>query len=406
MSAVEETLVCTDQTPDVAGSAAAARTEMGLDVIPLRASLIVKRPEHETCVTEAQVSDTSPLLSPQKEAIFSKSAIRPLLSGFEQGQTFTNLTLEPLSCPSECARATEEPSEQEQKTLTTGLSKDSQEVGTPIAEPRVKSTDVALLKDDVTGQECQPRGSDGPTKNLETELDDEVGDVFVLQDVVPVDEPLSASPETIEITDERTSETSSPEEIFVGVDWAVSGESSAGEENVTREKLESDAEVLFRTDEVYLTELVEKENKLVDNAAIPVPRGPALAQTFAKLIFNPLGERSQIKKEQEEETPTTVPLPEEPGEESKAIGDSGEPALTDTFTELASDQPLDLPRDQAQIMKPAVVQEPEEIKHDDNQKPATTPRAELRFSYLDGAVTDQSIAEEDVETEVDVEVRN
>lgn len=244
------------------------------------------------------------------------------------------------------------------------------------------------------------------------------------QDVVPVDEPVAASPETIEAPAERTSDTSSPEEIFVGLDWTATAESSAsGEEMSAGEKLEVDVEVLLSTDEVYVTELVETEKRLFGNAAVPVPGGPALAQSFDKLIFDPLGEKTQILKpavvgqEREEETLNIDLPPEKPEEESilsenTASGDSSEPALTETFTELAFDHLLDPPRDQAQIMKPAVVQEREDEKPKDSLEPAATLGTELRFSSLDRAPSmgntdmDQTVSEEDVDTEVDVEVRN
>lgn len=170
---MEETRVCPDLTSDVAESAAAAvHTEMGPDVIPLGASLIVKAPEDETCATDALFSDTSTLFAPQDETVFSKSTVGPVLSGSDQGKMFTNLVLEPLICLSEGAT----PAEQEEETQTTGLPGDSQEVGTSGAEPRVKFTDTALLKDNITGQESQLHASDEPTKNHEAELDDEVGD--------------------------------------------------------------------------------------------------------------------------------------------------------------------------------------------------------------------------------------
>lgn len=186
------------------------------------------------------------------------------------------------------------------------------------------------------------------------------------------------------------------------------------------EKLEADVEVLLSTDEV---ELVETENELFDNATIPVPGGPILAQTFTKPIFDPLGERNQILKpsvvgqEREEETLTTDLPPEKPGEESifsenAASGGSGEPVLTETFTELVLDHLLDPPRDQAQLVTAAVVQEQEEGRPEDSQEPGATLGAELRFSLLDrppsvgNAHIDQTVAEEDVDTEVDVEVRN
>lgn len=247
---------------------------------------------------------------------------------------------------------------------------------------------------------------------------------FYSQDVVPVDEPLAASPETIETAVARTSDTSSPEEIFVGLEWAA--ESTAGEEFSAGEKLGADVEVLLSTDEVCATELVETENKLLDKAAIPVPGGPALGHTFTNPVVDPLGERTQIlqilkpsvvgQEGEEEETLTTDLPPEKPGEESilsenTASGDSGEPALTETFTELAFDHLLDPPREQAQIIKPAVVHEEEE-KPEESREPAATLGAELRFSSLDRAPSvgntdiDQPVAEEDVDTDVDVEVRN
>lgn len=164
---MEETLVCPDLTSVVAESAAAA--EMGPDMIPLGASLIVKTPEDETCVTDALVSDTSPLAAPQEETIFSKSVVMPVLSGSDQDKTFTSLPLDPLFCLCEGATPAVEPPEQEQEAQTTGLPGDSQEVGSPGAEPGVEFTDTALLKDNMTGQESE---------NLETELDDEVGAVL------------------------------------------------------------------------------------------------------------------------------------------------------------------------------------------------------------------------------------
>lgn len=156
---MEETLVCPDLTSVVAESAA----EMGPDMIPLGASLIVKTPD-ETCVSDALVSDTSPLAAPQEETIFSKSVV--MLSGSDQDKTFTSMPLDPLFCLCEGATPAVEPSEQEQEAPTTGLPGDSQEVGTPGAEPGVEITDTAQLKDTMTGQESE---------NLETELDDEVG---------------------------------------------------------------------------------------------------------------------------------------------------------------------------------------------------------------------------------------
>lgn len=183
------------------------------------------------------------------------------------------------------------------------------------------------------------------------------------------------------------------------------------------ETLEADVEVLLSTDEVYVTELVETKNELFDNTAIPVLGGPALTQTFTQPISDPLGERAQILKpsieeqEREEETLTTDLQPEKPGEES-VLSENTATALTETFTELASDHLPDPSRDQAQIMKPAVVSEEEEEKPEDSQEPAATLGAELRFSSLDRAPSvgntgiDQTLAVEDVDAEVDVEVRN
>lgn len=175
----EETLVCPDLTADVAESAAAAaHTEMGPEVISLGALLIVKTAEDETCVTDAQVSDTSPLVAPLEEPIFSESTSGPVLSGSDQDQTFINLALDPLLCPSEDRTPVLElvAVAQEQETQTTGLPVDSQEVGTPGAEPRVEVTDTGPLEDNMTGQEAQLDGAAGPTENLKAELDDEVGD--------------------------------------------------------------------------------------------------------------------------------------------------------------------------------------------------------------------------------------
>lgn len=153
----EETLVSPDLTADVAESAAdAAHTEMGPDVISLGALPA----EDETCVTDAQVSDTSPLVAPLEEPIFSESTSGPVLSGSDQDQTFINLALDPLLCPSEDRTPVLEPVAvaQEQETQTTGLPVDSQEVGTPGTEPRVEVTDTGPLED-----------------NMRAELDDEVG---------------------------------------------------------------------------------------------------------------------------------------------------------------------------------------------------------------------------------------
>lgn len=249
---------------------------------------------------------------------------------------------------------------------------------------------------------------------------------FYSQDVVPVDKPLAASLDAILTTVERTSDTSSPEEIFVGLDWASVPESSAGEEMSSREKLEADAAVLLSTDEIDATELVETEDKFYDNATTPVPGGPILAQTLTKPIFDSRGERTQILKpsvvgqEQEKERLSTALLPKKPGEvsifsENAAGGDTGAPDLIETFTELALDHLLDPPTDQAQIMTPAAappVQEEEEKERlDDSQEPASTLGAGLRFSPLDRALSvgntdvDQTVTSEDADTEVDVEVR-
>lgn len=177
MSALEETLVCLNLTSDVAESvsAAAAQTEMGPDVIPPAASVIVNTPEDETCVTDALVSDTSPPIASQEETIFSKVVARPL-SGSDQVKTITNLALDPLFCPSVGVTPVVQPSEEEQERESSGSPKNSQEVGTPGAEPNVKFTDIALLKDSIQGQESQLHVSDEPKEDLETDLDAEVGD--------------------------------------------------------------------------------------------------------------------------------------------------------------------------------------------------------------------------------------
>lgn len=243
------------------------------------------------------------------------------------------------------------------------------------------------------------------------------------QDVVPADEPVAAAPETIETTAERTSETSSPEEILVSLDSTAEAESSASEEMSASKKLGADIEALLSTDEVYVTEeLVETVDKLSDKAAIPVPGGPALAQTFSELVLDPLAETTQVLKpsvahERDEETLATALPPEKPGEESifsenTANRDSGGPALAETFTELALDPLLDPPADQTLSMKLAVAQEQEEEKPEDNQELAAALGAQPSVSSPDRAPTegntdtDQGVAEEDVETEIDVEVRN
>lgn len=176
----EETLVSPDLTADVAETAAdrSAHMETGTDTSSLAASLIVKVAQDETCVTDAQVSDTSPLVAPLEEPIFSESTSGPVLSGSDQDQTFINLALDPLLCPSEDRTPVLQPvaEAQEQETQTTGLPVDIQEVGTPGAEPRVEVTDTGPLEDSMTRQEAQPDGAAGPTENLKTELDDEVGD--------------------------------------------------------------------------------------------------------------------------------------------------------------------------------------------------------------------------------------
>lgn len=245
-----------------------------------------------------------------------------------------------------------------------------------------------------------------------------------MQDVVPADEPGAAAPETIETTAARTSETSSPEEILVSLDWTAAAESSASEEMSASEKLGADTGALLSTDEVCGTEeLVETVDELSDKAAIPVPGGPALAETFTELVLDPLGETTQVLKpavaqEQEEETLVTAPAPEHSGEEESiffentANRDSGGPARAETFTELALDPLLDPPGDQTRSVKPAVAEEQEEEKPGDNQELAATLGAEPSVSPPDEAPSegdsdaDQAAAEEDVETEIDVEVRN
>lgn len=240
------------------------------------------------------------------------------------------------------------------------------------------------------------------------------------QDFAPADEPVAAAPETIETTAERTSETSSPGEILVSLDWTAIEESSASEEMSASKKLGADIEELLSTDVVNVTEeLVERAEELPSNAAIPVPGGPALTQTFTELVLDCLGETAQVLKAavaQEEETQATSLPQKRPGEESilsenTANKDSGGPALADTFTELTLDPLLDPPGDQTQSMKPAVAQEQEE-KPGDNQELAVALGAEPRVSSPDRTTlggntgTDQGVAEEDVEAEIDVEVRN
>lgn len=175
---MEDTLVSADLTSDVAEIDAAAHKEMGSDVISLGASFTVKTAKDETCVTDGQVSDTSPLVAPleaNQKHIFTKSTTGPVLSGSDPDQTFTDLTLDPLLCPSESRTAALAPAlAQGQKTQTTGLIGESQEVGTSGAESWVDFTDTAQLEEKMSGQDTQLEGGDDPAENQETELDEVV----------------------------------------------------------------------------------------------------------------------------------------------------------------------------------------------------------------------------------------
>lgn len=324
------------------------------DVIPQGVSLIVTTAEDETCVTDAQLLHTSPL-----------------------DHTFTNLALDPLLCPSECRTPALEPSvAQEPETQSTGHTGDFQE----IAQLMVELLDPAPLENNMTGQEAQLHGSDGcesPIENLEMELDD--------KDFVPTVEPSAVAPETIETTAERTSETSSPEEILVGLDWATTAESSASEEMSASRKPGADVD------------------ELSDSAAIPL--------TFIELVIDPLDERTLILKSalvQEQETLATALTLEKPEEESissesTANSHSGGPALVETFADLALDLLLDPPRDQTPIMKPAAAQEEEEDEKPGDEQEQSRLSSPSRAPLEGDTGSDEGVAEEDVDTEIDVE---
>lgn len=93
MSAMKETLVCLKTTSGVAESAvaAAAYTVIEPDV---GVSTFVKAEKDETCVTDAQVFDTSPLPTPPEGSIFSENTANRDSGGLDQAEDFVELALD------------------------------------------------------------------------------------------------------------------------------------------------------------------------------------------------------------------------------------------------------------------------------------------------------------------------
>lgn len=201
-----------------------------------------------------------------------------------------------------------------------------------------------------------------------------IGIFLSSQAVVPADDPEADTSETSEMSMERPSEVSTPEEIFDDLDWAAGAESTASEEMSTCKKLGADIEDLLSTDEVNVTEeLVKTMGELSDNAATPVPGVPALVATSIELVLDPFKEGTQVlnpavAQGQKEETLATALLPAE-----------------------------------------------EKLRH--NQELGAPPEADPRFSFTDIApsegttdtdpgATGDSEEKDYVDKEIDVEVRN
>lgn len=173
MPETEETLVSPDLTDDVAEIAAdrSAHMETGTDTISPAASHVIKAAEDEICVTDGQVSDTSPPVTPLEEPILSESTADPAPSGTAQVQTLNEMTLDPLGGRIQILKPAVA-QEQEEETQAAGPG-DNQGLAAPLGpKPMVSSLDRAPSEGNTV---TDPGGAgDSAEEDVEAGLDDEV----------------------------------------------------------------------------------------------------------------------------------------------------------------------------------------------------------------------------------------
>lgn len=215
--------------------------------------------------------------------------------------------------------------------------------------------------------------------------------MFPTQTIPPADDALSAASESIKTAEERASEIPATEDTFV----------SPG--------LTSYVSEFLATEEISVHEEM----------------GTDIISPVASLIMNTAEEEICVIDGLVSEAPPLGGLVEEPISFTKTVSPAPDGLVqARNFTEPALDPLLDLTEDRTPVLQPAVekVQEIQatglSVKPEDNQELVTPPGAELRLSFTDTALSEDSMAgqeahlggvddpTENLEAELDEEARN